>query len=586
MFTNFLNYTEGMASKKDLFETAVGLLVRKVREEAKRLQEDEMVREIDDIKFQLNAIARSHLLTSITFFKEGMLSLFKLFNKIKLSEHQTETKHSARQRKDTHMEVGTRSDPVNMVSRSLEDFKMTNLDEDDLRVLSSAKKDFKQARIKATEAFNNEALYPLDRIQAIAIRVAAKILENVDHPDEALPVCKLCLEDLHSLKEVQDSFGTELNKGFYYRFNKEERRQIISSVCRINRAVYDVASSVGKDGELLTFPLIDNGKELVNPLHDARVVDILAKLDMKHYSVTPLSLGQTDGNGNKLKIPQGIAANSQGYLIVGDEWNRNVKVFDSGGKYQYSLPILSDSSDSNSILSIVDVAIDSNDNVYVLVELQKSGSARYRVYEFDKQAQCRPFLLSREEGENSEILRLTVSNNSELLALIAFADSSDQTIEDIVEVYNTDGHYERRFGGKHVKSAQDVSVASDGRIIVLDRDDDYVLAIHVFHSDESHSFQFKVKEPLMTEMRPSAACYQVLNHIVIAVPCMVSGERDKHLVKILIYAVQDNKHEFVRSIELQTGGLVSTRGITVTVQGHIAVGILDKTEGDSRVLVV
>lgn len=574
-----------MASEKDLFETAVGLLMRKVREEAKKLTEGDIVRGIEDFKSQLNALGRSHLLTSITFFKEGLLTLFKLFNKIKVSEHQTETKRAGRQRKDTQMEVGTQSDPVNMVSRSLENFKMTNLDEDDLRVLSSAKDDFKQARIKATEAFNNEALYTLDRIEAIAIRVAAKILENVDHPDEALAVCKLCLEDLHSLKEVQDSFGAELNKGFYYRFNKEERRQIISSVCRINRAIYDVASSVGKDGELLTFPLIFNGRELVNPLHDSRVAEILAKIDMKHYSVTPLSLGQTDENDNKLKIPQGIAANSQGYLVVGDEWNRNVKVFDSGGKYQFSLPILSDASDSNSILSIVDVAIDSNDNVYVLVELQKSGSACYRVYEFDKQAQCRPFLLSREEGENGEILRLTVNNNSELLALIALADSSDQTIEGIVEVY-TDGQYKRGFGGKHVKSAQDVSVASDGRIIVLDRDDDYVLAIHVFHSDETHSFQFKVKEPLMADMRPSAACYQVLNHIVIAVPCTISGERDKHLVKILIHDVQDNKHEFVRSIELQTGGLVSTRGIAVTVQGHIAVGILDKIEGDSRVLVV
>lgn len=90
----------------------------------------------------------------------------------------------------------------------------------------------------------------------------------------------------------------------------------------------------------------------------------------------------------------------------------------------------------------------------------------------------------------------------------------------------------------------------------------------------------------MTKLRPSAACYQVLNHMVIAVPCMISGDKVKHFVKILAYALHDNKHKFVRSIERQTGGLVSTRGITVTLQGHIAVGLLDKSEGNSRVLVM
>ena len=50
--------------------------------------------------------------------------------------------------------------------------------------------------------------------------------------------------------------------------------------------------------------------------------------------------------------------------------------------------------------------------------------------------------------------------------------------------------------------------------------------------------------------------------------------------------MQDDKHEIVRSIELATGELVSTRGIAVTFKGHIAIGLLEKSEGNSRVLVV
>ena len=570
-----------MASGRDLFETAVGLLLKKDRAEAKKLKEDDIVREIDYIKFQLNALARSQILSSISFFKEGMLSLFKLFGKGKEVEYHAETEHPAGQKQGEQMGICARSDPINTISQGLKDFKITNFDEKDLRLLSSAKDDLRQARLKATEAFNNEALNPSDRIQAIAIRVAAKILENVDHPDEALSVCRLCLEDLHSLKEVKGSFGTEFNKGFYYRFYKEERRQIISSVCRINRAIYNVTSIVGRGGELLMLPLIDNGRELVNPLHDSRVAEILAKVDMEHYSVTPLSLGQTDGKDNSPKIPQGIAANSLEHFIIGDEWDRNVKVFDCIGKYQYSLLCtLNDSSDSNAILSIGDVATDSNDNVYVLVELHKSGPACYRVYVFDKQAECRYFPL-RKEAE--EVLRLTVNSDSDVLVL---ADRSRRNIKGIVEVYNSDGHFKQCFGEEHLKCAQDISVAHDGRVIVLDRVSDDTLSIHVFHSDGKHSFHFEVNEPNMNRLRPSAACYPTLNHVAIAVPCKIAGDTAKHVVKVLIYAVQGSKCEFSRSIELQTGGLVSTRGITVTLQGHIAVGLLDKSEGDSRVLVV
>ena len=106
----------------------------------------------------------------------------------------------------------------------------------------------------------------MNRVQAIAIRVAVKLLENVDHPQEALAVCKMCLEDLHSLKRVQESFSGELTKGFRRPlFGKEERRQIIASVCQINRAIYDVMSMIGKSGELLSLPLIGEGKDAINP---------------------------------------------------------------------------------------------------------------------------------------------------------------------------------------------------------------------------------------------------------------------------------------------------------------------------------
>ena len=574
-------------AERDLFDITVGLLVKKDRRTAGKMKEEDFVREIDYLSFQLDAIARSHLLTSITLFKEGVLSLFQLSDKYNRGKYHTETAPSSRETSEEteHMEIFDESPSYAMstLSRGPKEFELTNLNERGNRTLKTAKEDFHQARLKAIEAFNNDGLSTLDRIHAIAIRVAAKILENVDQPEEALAVCRMSLEDLHSLKGVPESFGVELTQGWRARFYKEDRRQIIASVCRINRAIYDVTSMIGISGELLTLPLIGEGKEAVNPLHDARVAAVLGKLDMEQFSVQPFSLGEEDEEENKPKIPQGIAANSQGHIIVGDDWDRNVKVFDQTGQFQYSFSCpLGDN--PNALSSIADVATDRTDNVYVLIEEEKSATARYHVYMVKRQAALHCFSLTEETGE---VLRLTLNKKDHILVLrVQSVDSSDQNTTSVVEVYSKDGDLNDNFGNQKLKCAQDLSVSGDDRILVLDRDVDCVLSIHVFSSHGEHSFQFKVKEePHIFRSRPSVACYQVLNHVVVAYPCMVSGGKG-HCVKIAAYALQDDKHEIVRSIELATGEMVSTRGIAVTLKGHIAIGLLEKCEGNSRVLVV
>lgn len=221
--------------------------------------------------------------------------------------------------------------------------------------------------------------------------------------------------------------------------------------------------------------------------------------------------------------------------------------------------------------------------MYVLIEAEKSATARYQVYVVKKQATLHCFPLREETGE---ALRLTLNKKDHILVLAQSVDSSDQNTRSVVEVYNKDGKFEHSFGDQQLKCAQDLSVSGDDRILVLDRDVDDVLSIHVFSPHGEHSFHFKVKEqPHIPRSRPSVACYQVLNHVVVAYPCMVSHGKG-HCVKIAVYTMQDDKHEIVRSIELATGELVSTRGIAVTLKEHIAIGLLEKSEGNSRVLVV
>ncbi|XP_022792364.1 uncharacterized protein LOC111331507 [Stylophora pistillata] len=568
---------------KNLFDTAVSLLMKKARRTTEMMKEEEVVREIEHIKFQLDALAKSHLLTSITLFKEGVLSLFKIQRRQR-GDSRTETAQVTADLSVENQIDRSRESPTDLSSalyRSLQDFKLTNLDEEGQRALLTAKEDFHQARLKTTEAFNNEALSTLNRVQAIAIRVAAKILENVDHPQEALAVCKLCLEDLHSLKRVQESFGKELTKGFRRPlFGKEERRQIIASVCQVNRAIYDVMSMICKGGELLSLPLIGEGKDAINPLHDSRVAEILGRLDMEQFSVQPLTLGQEDGKDNKLKIPQGIAADTQGRIIVGDEWDCDVKVYDRLGKFQYSFPC-PPSGEPNKVSSIADVATDDSDNAYILIEMEKSAMACYQVYVFKKQSMLHCFSLKEDPRK---VLRMTLNKQNEVLVT---ADVFDQNFtKSIVEVYNKEGQFMHSFGEQHLKCSQDLTVAGDGRVLVLDKDNDCSLTIHVFFPNGRHSFQFNVdeqKEPCNDRSRPSISCYHALNHVVVAVPCKNSMGTG-HCVKITVYALKDDIHEFVRSIELAANEQVSTRGITVTLRGHVSVGILDRNEGNSRAI--
>lgn len=387
---------------KDLFEAAISLLTRKAQKTEGRMMEEDVVSEIELIKFQLDALAKSHLLTSITLFKEGLLSLFKVLDRKERGDYRSKTAQltadlSAENQKDVSQE--SPRDLSSTFYQGLQDFKLANLNEEGYRALLTAKEDFHQARLKSTEAFNNEGLSTLNRVQAIAIRVAAKILENVDHPQEALAVCKMCLEDLHSLKRVQESFSGELTKGFRRPlFGKEERRQIIASVCQINRAIYDVMSMIGKSGELLSLPLIGEGKDAINPLHDSRVAEIFCRLEMEQFSVQPLTLGQQDEKDNQLKIPQGIAADSQGRITVGDEWDCDVKVYDSSGKFQYSFPC-PPSGDPNTVSSIADIATDDGDNAYILIEVEKSTMAYYQVYVFTKQSDT--MLFSQRRAQKS-----------------------------------------------------------------------------------------------------------------------------------------------------------------------------------------
>ncbi|XP_078378074.1 uncharacterized protein LOC144661251 isoform X1 [Oculina patagonica] len=540
-----------------VFKATIGLLVNKGRDKAaEKLKDGDVtdqrfrgliVREIDDIKSKLDGLSRKDLLASISFFKEGIELLYEVFDKARSSsEYGAVTTQAA-------------CAEAFSVVKGVRKLDLTELDES---ALSDAKKRFEQARIEATRAFSNEALKTSDRILAMQYRVMATILEKVDNPAGAVAPCRVCIEELNSLSAVQNSFDVQLKKGFQavrglQFIGKDERRNIISSVCHVNRVIYDVTLTVGKHIPFFIWPAVDIGEEKVDPLRDERLTKVLRKQGMEHCCVTPWSFGQEGEEEHKLKQSCGIATNSSGQFIVGDceddLEDGNVKVFDSTGTFMslFSLP----KDDVHTKLHVLDVATDMNDSIYVLVGLEKPGAERdeYVVYEFNNTADLHHKFPVR--GERGNWGRLTVTDSGKVLVLWS---------DNVVDVHETAGQFVRSIGEGILEYACDITAANDGRVMVVDTNDS---CVHIFSEHGDHLNKFKLQG---SDLYLTIAFHRASEHVVLA------GKRrgGKDLLLVEVYTKDG---EFVRSTQIhdeRIGDFI--RGITVTTEGCIAVACQTK----------
>ena len=301
-----------------LFKATIGWLVNKGRDvTAEKLKEgdvtdkkvrDLIVREVEDIKSKLDGLSRKDLLAAVDSFETGVRFLFQALDVKPSGEASTATEKTSVAIKEENVDL---TDVVKIVSfaSEMEKIQKIDLDEATKITFSQAKKRFKMAREKATEASNNEALEVFDRITAIRCRVMAAILESVVETartagdlspasvksalENALPECDQCLQKLHCLPAVQGNFKVELDKGVLNvrgRYGKDERRMIISTVCQVNRAIYNATQAVGRDLHVLVWPFVDTGEDKVDPLRDRRISKALHKVNMEHCFVSPCHL--------------------------------------------------------------------------------------------------------------------------------------------------------------------------------------------------------------------------------------------------------------------------------------------------------
>ena len=459
-----------------VFKATIGLLVNKGRDiAAERLDEGDVkdqkfrtliVLDMQDIKSKLDALSKKDLGAAVDFFETGLEYLYEAIHTERSERTSSATADATKKRKEEKLnELGSPpSDTVKTVALAagIRNMQLTELDETTKSVLFQEKERFKMAREKATEASNNDALSTLDHVTAIRYRVMATMLESAAESlgtaselssqsvklstmKKALPECKKCLEKLHSLPAVQNIFKVELEK-IKGRFGKDERRDIISAVCQVNRAIYDATQTVDKIVHVWTWPCVDTREDKVDPLRDGRVKKVLRKVGMEHCCVTPWSFGQEGEEEHKLKKPTDITTNTHGLFIIADDGDKTLKVFDSNGHFKHLFNPQTDDADTE--LHILDVATDVESNTVLLVGLEKPGAEGYKrevqVYNTADRLYKFPVRGGR---------RLTVSG-SKVLVLHDFK---------VVYVYEQHGKVVCSFGEGEFKIATDITAANDGR---------------------------------------------------------------------------------------------------------------------------
>ena len=421
-----------------------------------------------------------------------------------------------------------------------------------------------EARLEAIKAFSNEALELPDRLLAMQYRLMATILRTIDNPTDALAACRVCLAELHQVPAVKQCFKVELERGLRLRalFKKDERRQIIYSVCHANHVIHDVMQMCGIRN-LWTLPVVDTGKEKVDPLRDGRVIDALMKQGLENCCLQ-WSFGLVNGQGkpDKLKWPIDISINAkQQFLMVAvdpDLQTYTVEVFDSNGKFLFNFKPKSEDADATVIIWSVATS-DADDNIYLLVNVELKGkkNEKNEVQVFNKAAELQHKFPVRRLWLWRNRLRVTRKK------VLMLSNS-------VVDVHELSGKFVCRFGEELHIHRPDITATCDGRVMIVDTQDS---CVHLFTEEGQQLAKFNISthEPFADYF---IAHHPVGDHVVVAY------KRRDHL-ELALYTV---KGELVRMIQLDEG-VWSVHGITVSMEGHIAVAFVRKMNGEVVVVV-
>ena len=375
-----------------ILRSTVGLLCDKARDSAaNKLKDgdlaDEKLREVivkdlPDIKPKFNCLSLKDLDSSFSFLKEGFSFLkegIELLN-IVLDKSSKGMKTSEGPFNEAASIVNASASGVLNAALSLpqvvERLKISSEER-----FVSAKDCFKASRESATHAFNNKSLSIKYRIMACKLRVAARILESgLDDPDAATAACLLSLRELHGLPVIQEMFSVFIKGGLKSMLKKAERLENMMSVLSINHVLYDFASKYCTKSPipLLAWPGIELTGRTFHPILNAD--DVLSRTTSGGEFVPQLNRVV-----DSRMLYKNFAVNSRGDIILLTTYKITI-IYRTGESKDVMLPEPTESSVAERNGCVMDVAVDSSDNTYVVRRLESCDEImqEFLLYVFDE----------------------------------------------------------------------------------------------------------------------------------------------------------------------------------------------------------
>ena len=305
------------------------------------------------------------------------------------------------------------------------------------------------------------------------------ILETVDNPADAMAACRLCIRDLHCLPGIKECFKVELKRGFRAWLSRDERGKLISMVCLVNCAVYDVTLIVDFGRRALeNWPCVDIGEKEVSPLRkeSIAIAGVLKKYGMENCSV-PWSLGQDSIEMHKQTRPWRIATSAQGHFLIVDQCGPPVKVFDNKGNFCFSFfPEKHNLFAKSRIIDIGTTHADMDGKIYLLVEVAKTDTLtetfdnkmQWEVQVFNKTANLLHTVSVRNPAGNLVIAKLTVTSSKLLLLTV---ERRGWNRRNAVDVYELSGASFGTFGVWTWPT--DITATCDGHVMIVANPNQY-----------------------------------------------------------------------------------------------------------------
>ena len=440
-----------------VLSSTVGFLCGKARDSAaNKLKDgdlaDEKLREIivqdlTDIKSKLDCLSLKDLDSSYSFLKEGVELLNIALNRSNDDEKASEGPSNEATRFVNDSASGVLN-AVLSLPRATERLKISSE-----KLFVSAEDCFKASRERATDAFNNKSLSIKDRIMACKLRVAARILESgLDDSEAATTTCLLSLKELHGLPAIQEMFAVFFNGGLKSMLKKAERLENIMSVLSINHALYNFAFKYCSESPIpLAWPGIELTDRTFHPIINAQ--DVLTKTSSSEEFVPQLNRVVVDP---RMPWPT-FAVNSRGDIILLTK-NKITIIYSTGESKDVVLP---EPTETIAVYRLaMDVAVDSNDNVYaVRVEGRRCGTYVVVLYVFDENYNIKHVsVLHFLDGRKLPSVKIAVDKNQNLY-MISGGDNQ-------VYVCDNEGKLKFKFERDGV-SPRSLSISNNNDVMIV-----------------------------------------------------------------------------------------------------------------------